>query len=492
MRLKNSGLPVRLHFIVTMGAAWLVFACAGPALPLADGPGAGPSTADGWRAASRLGYGPSAATAPLAAAHPKAWALQQIDAAHAASRKAPVLAADASAFNAPIDSIARDFHIEREGQRLARAAQADAPQGAVAATLPPAPPNIQAFSRDMQQGALAWRLKACSDPDMENPLLARMTEFWFNHLNVYTGKGTVRPFAGHYAATAIRSHAIGKFEDLLLASARHPAMLFYLDQVQSNARGLNENYARELLELHTLGVNSGYTQTDVRELARILTGWSVGLAQGEGFRFNERLHDRGTKVLLGRTFSNGGEQEGEDALRMLARHPATAQRIARRLATTFVSDAPPPALIDRLASSFSRSGGDIRQMLRTMVDAPEFWATTNTLFKTPLDFACSALAANGGVRDRRDVQLALGFLVQAGQPMHGWQTPDGYSTSSAAWLAPEALTRRADFAIALAARVPEPPWLLPFLTPATRERVAREPPSQRTGLMLASPDFMRK
>ena len=349
------------------------------------------------------------------------------------------------------------------------------------------------FSRDMTQSTNAWRLMSCSDPTQESPLLARMTEFWFNHLNVFAGKGAVRPFVGHYVVNVVRANALGKFEDLLLASARHPAMLFYLDQAQSNARGLNENYARELMELHTLGVDAGYNQNDVRELARILTGWTAGLQQGVGFRFAERLHDKGVKTLLGRTYSEGGGvSEGEDAIRMLARHPATARRIAKRLATTFVSDTPPQALVDLLAATFTRTQGDIRAVLHTLVESPEFWQSDNTLFKTPLDFACSALAAGGGAKDRREIQLTLGFLTQAGQPLHGWQTPDGYKTDAATWLAPEALTRRADYAMTLGGSINEPIYLQPFFSAASLARITQESPATRTGLMLASPDFMKK
>jgi uncharacterized protein (DUF1800 family) len=257
-------------------------------------------------------------------------------------------------------------------------------------------------------------------------------------------------------------------------------------------RGLNENYARELMELHTLGVNSGYTQTDVRELARILTGWTVPLAQGEGFRFAPRQHDNGDKVLLGRTFKADGQREGEEAIRMLARHSATAQRVAKRLASTFVADRPPQALVDRLAASFSSSQGDMRAVMRTLVESPEFWRADNTLFKTPMDFACSALVAAGGIKERRDINQTLGFLNQAGQPLHGWQTPDGYKTDAATWLAPEALTRRADFAMTLGSRMAEPTYLQAFFSAASRERIAREGPALRTGLTLASPDFMRK
>ena len=445
------------------------------------------NTAAAWRATSRLGYGPTQATAQAAEQNPKAWAASQIDAAYAASQRLPIIPADIAQFNQPIGSLAANFRAEREARK-------DAKQTA----RPPGAPmgfdmsGALGFSRDMTQTAATWRLMSCSDPTLEDPLLARMTEFWFNHLNVYVGKGPVRPFVGHYVVNVIRAHALGKFEDLLLASARHPAMLFYLDQAQSNARGLNENYARELMELHTLGVDAGYTQNDVRELARILTGWTVGLNQGEGFRFAERLHDGGEKTLLGRRFASNGMQEGEDALRMLARHPATARQIAKRLATTFVSDKPPQALVDQLAAVFTRTQGDIRTVLRTLVESPEFWRADNTLFKTPLDFACSALTAGGGAKERREIQLTLGFLAQAGQPLHGWQTPDGYKTDAATWLAPEALTRRADYAMTLGGRISEPAYLQPFLSPTSRERIAREQPATRTGLTLASPDFMSK
>ncbi|MBC7608296.1 MAG: DUF1800 domain-containing protein [Polaromonas sp.] len=448
-------------------------------------------TQHAWRATSRLGYGPNAAIARAAQADPKRWALQQIDAAYLASQRAPNIPPVIARFNAPVNDIARDFQAEREARRTARlpVAAPDANYMAAAANNA-ADPNV--FSREMQQTAAAWRVVACSDPSLENPLLARMTEFWFNHLNVFVGKGPVRPFVGHYAVNVIRANALGKFEDLLLASAQHPAMLLYLDQAQSNVRGLNENYARELMELHTLGVNSGYTQNDVHELARILTGWTVNLPKGEGFVFAPRLHDTGDKVLLGRTFRSDGMREGEDAIRMLAREPATAQRIAKRLAASFVADNPPQTLIDRLASTFTRTQGDIRAVMHALVESPEFWRADNTLFKTPIDFACSALTASGGAKERREIQLTLGFLAQAGQPVHGWQTPDGYSTSAATWLAPEALTRRADYAISLSARIDEPAWLEQFFSDATRQRIAQEAPAIRSGLMLASPDFMRK
>jgi uncharacterized protein (DUF1800 family) len=216
------------------------------------------------------------------------------------------------------------------------------------------------------------------------------------------------------------------------------------------------------------------------------------LQNDDGFRFAERLHDTGSKTLLGTTYNRRGMAEGEDAIRFLARHPATAQRISARLVSFFVADKPSAALINRLSKNFLATQGDIRALMHTLIESPEFWQTDQTLFKTPMDYACSVLTAAGGPKDKRDINQTLGFLAQAGQPMHGWQTPDGYKTDAATWLAPEAITRRADYALGMAPRMAEPVYLQPYLGAATRERIAREAPQLRTGLMLASPEFMRK
>jgi uncharacterized protein (DUF1800 family) len=473
--------------------------------------------ADSWRAMARVGYGPTPALIRGVQASPsaRAWALQQVDAAYAASLQPPRIDADLASFNATLPTLFEGVQRERDARASLKAKppkDSDA-EGARRMDFS-GPLEPQYFSRTIAQQAAAWRLNSCSQPDEENPLLARMTEFWFNHLNVYVGKGAVRPFTGHYVVNVARAHALGKFEDLLLASARHPAMLQYLDQAKSVAegsragpgktRGLNENYARELMELHTLGVNGGYTQADVRELARVLTGWTVAPDEPSGFRFAPRLHDTGTKQVLGKTFpmglTGGGEREGEDAIRMLARHPSTAQRISLRLAQFFVADNPPPALVKRLSTSFLSTQGDIRAVLRTLLEAPEFWQAENRLFKSPMDFACSALTATQstassteqGGRDRRNIVTTLGFLKNAGQPLHGWQTPDGYKTDAATWLVPEALTRRADYALSLARQVSALDFLTPYLSTATRETIAKERPTLRAGLTLASPDFMYK
>jgi uncharacterized protein (DUF1800 family) len=470
--------PRRVQFIAI---ACALVCLSAQALAQADN---GPAAV--WRATSRLGYGPSPASSQAAQTGPKAWALQQIDGAYAASQKSANVPAELAAFNAPVDELARDLHAYNEARKKLRERTTNAPDSEADKAV-----VEERFLREIVRSSAAWRVMACSDGALEQPLLAKMTEFWFNHFNVSITKGPTRAFIGHYAAT-LRTHALGRFEDLLLASAHHPAMLLYLDQAQSNVRGLNENYARELMELHTLGVGGGYTQADVRELARILTGWTVQLGQGKGFAFNPRQHDTGDKVLLGQNFKNNGMQEGEDAIRMLARHPATAKRVTLRLAQTFVSDQPSQALLDKLASTFTRTQGDMRAVMQAMIESPEFWSADNSLFKTPIDYACSALTAQGGVKDPRDIQQTLGFLNQAGQPLHAWPTPDGYKTSAATWLAPEALTRRADYAMGLGNRMSEPTYLQAFLSPGSRERIAREAPNLRSGLMLASPDFMSK
>jgi len=451
-----------------------------------------PEDAAAWRAASRLGYAPTPALMQAIAAHPRGargWAADEVERAFAASREAAKTPAHLATLQGSIPAAFAEFRAEREALRRVRADS----------EMRPSPQDLP--TRRSALEAASWRLLACSNPELENPLAARLTEFWFNHFNVFAGKGPVRPFLGHYVLHAIRPNVLGRFEDLVLATARHPAMLFYLDQAQSVAegmtgpfglaRGLNENYARELMELHTLGAEGGYAQGDVRELARILTGWTVDPSAESGFRFVPRLHDQGGKTLLGRTFRADGEREGQQAIALLAGHPATARRVALRLSQWFVADAPPAALVGRLAAEFHASGGELRAVMRKLVAAEEFWDERQQLFKTPYDYACSVLAATGRPEPERLLQ-GLRFLAGAGQPVHGWQTPDGYKTDARTWLAPEALTRRADFALAFSRDAAPPDHYRRFLSPLTRERIAQEPAALQGMLVLASPEFMHK
>jgi len=464
------------------------------------------ATAGQWRGLSRLGYGPNATLAAQvqATGSLRAWALQQLETAYQASQSAPALPTDLLDINAPLPQIFDGERREREAR--AKLKSSGEPKDERQRLDFSGPKEPLFFNREMIEKTAVWRLQSCSQPELENPLLARMTEFWFNHLNVYINKGPVRPFVGHYLINVARAHAFGKFEDLLLASARHPAMLHYLDQAQSvapgtggadgNRRGLNENYARELMELHTLGVDGGYTQTDVRELARVLTGWTVGPLMPSGFRFNLRGHEGGSKKVMGHTYPDGffgrGENEGEQAIRMLAHHPSTARRLSLRLAQFFVADNPPAELVNRLGQRFLEVQGDIRLWMQTLLESEAFWDPANKLFKTPLDYACSALTATTGAQERRHLLLTIGFLNNAGQPLHGWQTPDGYKTDAATWLAPEALTRRTDFALALGKQSESLDFLMPYLSPATLQTVAAQRPAMRNGLLLASPEFMYK
>ncbi len=288
-----------------------------------------------------------------------------------------------------------------------------------------------------------------------------MVDFWYNHFNVFSGKGLDVLWVGAYEEQAIRPYALGKFRDLLGATAHHPAMLFYLDNWQNVApnnkkqprggklQGLNENYARELMELHTLGVDGGYNQSDVIALARILTGWGLRPGQqandSDGFYFNAKQHDFSDKVFLGKTIKGAGISEGEAALDILARHPATAHHISYQLAQYFVADQPPKSLVDTLTKKFLETDGDIREVLNTLFHSQEFWDTKtyNAKFKTPLQYIISSVRATDlKVNNFRPL---YGFLDQLGMPLYGCQTPDGYKNTQDAWLNPDAMTRRSEF-----------------------------------------------
>ena len=357
-----------------------------------------------------------------------------------------------------------------------------------------------------------------------------LVEFWFNHFNVFAGKESVRVTAGFFEREAIRPHVLGRFRDLLGATARHPAMLNYLDNWQSVAegfrfppglrmpagfvppRGLNENYARELLELHTLGVEGGYTQHDVRELARILTGWTFDRRNpglDHAFRFHAARHDRGEKVLLGRRADGEGQAQGERALDRLASHPSTARHVATRLARAFVADLPPGSLVERLAARFLETDGDLREVVRALATSAEFTdpAARGVKFKTPYHYVLSSVRATGG--EPADVLPLARTIGAMGMPIHGCVTPDGWRDTREAWLSAEALRQRVSFATALSARAegegrmrpvrlderaaaPLPEPVLAALGRATRDAIAALRPDQRLAAALASPDFMRR
>ncbi len=398
-----------------------------------------------------------------------------------------------------------------------------------------------------------------------------LVDFWFNHFNVFQGKGLVRVLTESYEREAIRPNVLGRFRTMLGATAKHPAMLFYLDNWLSAApgyqpprrlgaagaaakvSGLNENYAREVMELHTLGVDGGYTQQDVTELARILTGWTLApqqrkhrrfvdgadnTAAGHGdsiFGFDAARHDNGSKTWLGNSVRPNGQLEGEYALDALARHPATAKHIAFKLARRFVADEPAPALVERLARRFLDTDGDLRAVLQALVDSPEFRDPRPVKFKTPYQYVMSSVRATGIATT--NVKPLMAVLTQLGQPLYGCQTPDGWHDTEADWLNPNAITQRVNFATALASgklplqRVDDPnapapaqgmkamqrqtdkamtrdqpvegstppidagallATLGPAISDKTRAAVAISQPTLRAALVLGSPDFMRR
>jgi uncharacterized protein (DUF1800 family) len=291
----------------------------------------------------------------------------------------------------------------------------------------------------------------------ERQLQEVLVDFWFNHFNVFAGKGATRNYLTEYEREAIRPYVLGNFRDMLEATAKSPAMLFYLDNWQNVSeegtraqRGINENYARELMELHTLGVDGGYTQADVQNVARALTGWTIRPREGSGTQFVARLHDDKAKTVLGRTIkAGGGENDIEQVLDILAAHPSTARHIATKLATRFVSDTPPASLVDRAAARFTATRGDLREVVRTIVTSPEFFAADayRVKVKTPLDFVASAMRATGA-EVRSAVPLAR-ELREMGMPLYFCQPPTGYDDTAATWVSAGALVGRMNFAVAL-------------------------------------------
>jgi uncharacterized protein (DUF1800 family) len=502
-------------------------------------------------ALNRFGLG--ARGGDSAPADPKAWLTAQFS--RFDPRPAPIAAAPARAV------VARqlaDYIAEAREQRVAerragggqgqrrRAMQAE-PAQPMAAMAPAEgamrpddnlaglPDNARRFIRQTSRQNYLAMVQARTNAALvaEAPFVERMTHFWANHFAVSADKLVTIGIAGLLEFEAIRPHVLGKFRDMLLAVETHPAMLLYLDQAQSigpdseaarlRARfargnqpqlGLNENLAREILELHTLGVDGGYTQADVTEFARALTGWTVnGLARGAAaarfigatgtpgdFLFAARIHEPGARTILGRAYRQDGQAQALAVLDDLAASPRTARHLATKLARHFAGDEPPPAMVERLTQAYLRSDGDLPTLYRTIVDSPEAWTPAQPKFRNPWDWSLAALRAIGarGV----EAPASAGLLSQLGQPVWRPGSPAGFDDIAASWNGPDALMRRVEAAERLAARTGGQidarqlgPRILPggALGEASAQAIARaESPAQGLALLLVTPEFLRR
>jgi uncharacterized protein (DUF1800 family) len=406
----------------------------------------------------------------------------------------------------------REAFIFRKERKAAREAQRMR-NGAMAPDAAPAKP-IQGGMIPVPQQIYLGEAKARYDAALNADigLVERLVWFWSNHFCISADKGPTRPLCGAYEREAIRPHVLGKFSDMLLAVETHPAMLLYLDNARSigpnsfagvrRGKGLNENLAREILELHTLGVRTGYTQTDVTNFAKVITGWTVrpprlDPAHGGEFWFNERMHEPGPQNVIGKTYPENGFAQGRDVLEALAHHPATAKHIATKLAIHFVADLPPPTLVDKLAKRFRDTGGDLLQMTKALVTAPEAWQTRDKL-KKPGEWTVAAMRASGLAL--QDVRRVVNMQNLLGEPLWRPPAPKGFSDDSAAWL--DGMAQRLDIANQVGRiagnQGQEPDAMVdaalgPLASRDTRETVKRAASRpQALALLLMAPEFQRR
>ncbi len=484
-------------------------------------------------ALNRFGLGARGDDSPPA--DPRAWLTAQFDRFEA--RPAPIAAAPA---RAEVAGQLADYleEVRREGRGQSPQAPAPAMRPAMRPgmseddQLAGLPDSARRFIRQSSRRNYLAMVGARTDAALTAPapFVERMVHFWANHFAVSADKLTVIGLAGLLEFEAIRPHVLGRFADMLLAVERHPAMLLYLDQAQSigpqsegarlaarfgrgrQRRGLNENLAREILELHTLGVDGGYNQADVTELARAMTGWTVsGLVRGPAARFMgmrgapgdfvfaERIHEPGARTLLGRTYAQEGEAQAQAMLSDLAADPRTARHLAAKLARHFAGDDPPAAMVARIEQAWLRSGGGLAAVYSAIVASPEAWAPAPPKFRPPWDWTIAALRALGS--RHIEARPAAGLLTQLGQPVWRPGSPAGYDDFNASWSGPDALMRRVEAAERLAARTGGRidartlgPRILPgALGQATQQAVARaESPGQGLALLLVSPEFLRR
>jgi uncharacterized protein (DUF1800 family) len=484
-------------------------------------------------ALSRFGYGIGPRQTPPA--HPRRYLLDQME--RFVASPAPIAArTNTRAKTAEMIELLRT--LRRETREVAAmtpepaapmaggmAMEPGNPREAALAGLPPEYREKFREAGQMLVGDVAVRVNCAVASD--TPMMERLVHFWANHFSVSAGKLGTQFEVGPHEFTAIRPHVLGRFSDMLKAAVLHPAMLLYLDQFQSigpNAiasqrfarrggddpqrpRGLNENLAREVLELHTLGVDGGYSQADVTELARALTGWTIpGIgrvgrfaeAQPSGAAFVAFAHEPGARQVLGAVYREGGADQALAILDDLAAHPATARHIATKLARHFAGDTPPPALVARLEADFLRSGGDLASLTRTLIEAPEVWTPAPVKFRTPFEWliAVLRLTGNSEVEPRR----LAGALAELGQLPWRAPSPAGYDDLAASWAGPDALVKRVEIAERIARNAPLDDVVARAeaafpgaLGQATRTQLTRaESGQQALALLLVSPEMMRR
>ena len=441
------------------------------------------SAATGFIAVNRFGLGARAGELALASGDPQGWLVAQLAASDGES---PLLAGLATGPENMAMFQRSRRQSDAEAQRLIR----------------------QEFRATYVREATQRTL---TQIETNAPFRERLVAFWSNHFTVSVQRPTLLGLAGAFEREAIRPHVAGKFRDMLIAAARHPAMLVYLDNALSigpnsvagrrRGRGLNENLAREILELHTLGVSSGYTQEDVREFAKILTGWSLGRTEDSDaghYKFQRFIHEPGDKTLLGVRYAEAGEDEGVAALTALARHPATATHIAAKFARHFIADRPPDVVVSRLAKLFRDSDGDLAALARAAIEAPEAWADPLAKVKTPNEYVVSALRATGFAGDPEKL---IGSLRVLGQSPFAAPSPAGWPDTADQWIGPESVLRRAEWAMAVALRAERahrPDAFLdatigPIANSETRAAVAGAPSmAEGLAMVLASAEFQRR
>jgi uncharacterized protein (DUF1800 family) len=376
------------------------------------------------------------------------------------------------------------------------------------------PDVVKAFAKTLREAfraAVVQRTLAASAS--EAPFRERLVQFWSNHFTVSIQRGVVVPVAMGFENEAIRPHVMGRFRDMLRAVAQHPAMLIYLDNAQSigpnskaglaRDRGLNENLAREMMELHTVGVDGGYSQTDVTELAKVLTGWSIARENepdSGSFRWRPIIHEPGSKTVLGRTYRDGGEDEGMAVIDDLASRPATANHIATKLVRHFVADDPPQAAIDTIATVFRKTDGDLHAVSLALIGLPQIWSQPLTKIRTPNDLVTSACRAFG-ITDPKLGESTLMGLKQMGQVPFNAASPAGWPDTADGWVSPESMMTRIDWALAVGqklnghadAREIARNTIQPVAADSTMFHIDNAPsPAEGLALLIASPEFQRR